>query len=379
MRRLLTALAAAVLAVLTAPVAVAQDGDGAVGQCTPPANTPNQSESWAQTRMSADRVWPLTTGSVTVGVIDTGVSAAAPTLSGAVLPGSGAGGGRGDDDCYGRGTFIAGLIAARPGAGRFVGVAPGATIYPVRVTDDPPKISDHSALSKDIAAGIRSAVDGGASVIAVGQASTIGTNELESAVRYAADRNVVVFATAAVSKKGQLAFPARYPEVVAVAPIDEQGPLSELVYGADPDLAAPADNLVSIGAEGKGNRTGSGAELAVGYAAGTAALVRDYHQGLPAAQVVERMKDTADQPSGELPDKYLGYGVVDPFAAVTTVVDADQPAQPSVDEFSVPLPAGEDPEPGNRALWFAGAVAAAALLIAGPAIVAAKEKKRRES
>ncbi|MEV0089439.1 S8 family serine peptidase [Saccharopolyspora sp. NPDC050642] len=376
MRRVLAVAAAALFAVSAAPVAFAQ---GPTGQCTPPAETTIERASWAQERMAADRVWPLTKGSVTVAVVDTGVSAAAPTLSGAVERGTDLHGGLGNGDCFGRGTFIAGLIAARQGRGPFVGIAPGTSIYPVRVSDDPPKIQDHAALSREIAAGIRSSVDAGARVVAVGLVSTIGTEELKAAVEYATSRDVVVLAAAAVPKKGQLAFPARYPDVVAVAPVAVEGPLTELSYGAAPDVAAPANDLVGIAPAGAGNRVGSGIELAVGYAAGAVALVRSYHRTLSAAQVVDRLQKTADQPAGRLPNEYIGYGVVDPFAAVTTILDTDPPVQAVAERLSVPLPEPPDPEPGNRALWFAGLAGAVALLIAGPAIVATREKRRRES
>ena len=83
---------------------------------------------WAQQLLYPQRVWPLTTGAgVRVAVLDTGI-AAAPQLAGRVS--------RAGTDCAGRGTFVAGLIAALPSRGTgFEGIAPGATVLPVRVTD----------------------------------------------------------------------------------------------------------------------------------------------------------------------------------------------------------------------------------------------------
>ncbi|MFB9570516.1 S8 family serine peptidase, partial [Saccharopolyspora hordei] len=196
--RLRTTVLGAVLGVLAtavgAPHAAAQPP---VGQCTPPSETPVTTMSWAQQRMAADRAWSLTRGEVVVGVVDTGVSAAAPALAGAVLPGTDLRGGPGDDDCFGRGTFLASLIAARPSSDPhvpFAGVAPGATIFPVRVNDDPPKVLDHAALARDIARGIRAAVDGGARVVAVGLVATLDVPELRAAVAHAAQRDVLVVA-----------------------------------------------------------------------------------------------------------------------------------------------------------------------------------------
>ncbi len=367
----------AVLACAPVPAA-AQPPDQPVGQCTPPATQVVDQESWAQQRMEADRVWPLTTGSdIVVGVVDTGVGAAAPTLAGAVLPGTNLAGGRGDDDCYGRGTFIAGLIAARPGASPLAGVAPGVRLFPVRVTDDPTKILDHAAYARDIAAGIRAAVDGGARVVAVGLVATLSVPELGAAVAYAAEHDVLVVASAWVPKKGQLAFPARLPGVLAVAPVGPDGPATDPTYGTDPLVAAPGQELISIAPEGAGQRTGSGGELAVAYVAGVAALVRAYRPSLTAPEVAARLCATADQPAGPLPDKLLGYGVVDPFAAVTTVLNTDPPTPPDTEHLAVPVFEKPDRAPANRALWFAGGVAAVALLVAGPAVAAAAGRRRR--
>jgi membrane-anchored mycosin MYCP len=347
-----------------------------IGQCTPPSTKPIPAESWAQRRLGADRVWPLTTGEVTVGVVDTGVSGTAPALAGAVLPGTNLAGGRGDGDCFGRGTFIASLIAARQAKDvPFAGLAPAARIFPVRVSDDPPKIQDHAALAVAIGQGIRAAVDGGAGVVAVGLVATLGVPELDAAVAYAAQRDVVVIAPVAVPKKGQLAFPARIPGVVAVAPVGREGAVSDPVYGADPLLAAPAFEVVGVAPQGAGQRVASSGELAVGYVAGAAALVRAYHPGLPAEEVVARLRDTADHPSTPLPNDIVGFGVVDPVAAVTTVPDTDQPATPTPRRVAIPVPEQVDPAPANRALWLVGGVAAVALLVAGP--MAAVATRRR--
>jgi hypothetical protein len=378
LRILVVGLVAGALAAMTPTPAPAQPGLGEpVGQCTPPSNTPITVESWAQRRMSAARVWPLTRGDVLVGVVDTGVSAAAPSLAGAVLPGTNLAGGPGDGDCFGRGTFIASLIAARP-SGPFAGVAPAARIFPVRVSDNPPRIVDHAGLSVAIGDGIRAAADAGAKVVAVGLVSTIGVPELEAAIAYAAEHDVLVIAPAAVPRNGQLAFPARLPGVVAVAPLGEDGVVGNATLGADPNLAAPAHDLVGVAPSGGGHRSGSANELAVGYVAGAAALVRAYHPALSAREVADRLYAGADQPSTTVPDKRIGHGVVEPFTAVTLVPDADPPGTPPAEDLAVPQLTTSDHAPANRALWLAGIVTAVALLVAGPAAAAGSRRRRAE-
>lgn len=83
-----------------------------------------ESESWAQRRMAASRAWSLAEGAVRVAVVGTGVSAQAPALAGAVLRGTDLANGAGDSDCSGHGTFLAGLLAARPVEGALSPVSP---------------------------------------------------------------------------------------------------------------------------------------------------------------------------------------------------------------------------------------------------------------
>jgi len=384
MRRLARGFAVAATLGLTlslAPLpAAAQDDDKTVGQCTPPSVKPIKKESWAQKRMAPERVWHLTKGDVIVGVIDTGVSSVAPSLKGAVLPGTNltGSGKRGDGDCFGTGTFIASLIAARPDDRPdvpFHGVAPEARIFPVRVSDDPPKIQDHAWLAKAIAVGIKDATDAGAKVIAVGLVATVSVPELRAAVAYAHEHDVLIVASASPAKDGQLAFPARLPGVVAVSPIGEDG-TSNGTLGTQPSLAGPATNVIGVGPEGEGHRVSSAPQLAVGFVAGAAALVRDYHPELSAPDVLQQLRISADHPPTALPNKTLGYGVVNPYAAVTTVPDNDQPVTPPAEQLTVPLPERPDPAPAQRALWWAGGVTAAALLVAGPTIALAARRRR---
>src|SRR5262249_30341290 len=137
------------------------------------------------------RLWPKSQGEgVTVAVLDSGVQAILPDFSGVVLPGkdmTGGGDGRTDvDPKYGHGTLMAALIAAQGTGTGFVGVAPGAKILPI-VTDD----------GGSTIAGIRYATDHGAKVISISQgAPSPCVDELQEAIGYAVDHDVVVVASA---------------------------------------------------------------------------------------------------------------------------------------------------------------------------------------
>ncbi|SDY79901.1 type VII secretion-associated serine protease mycosin [Saccharopolyspora shandongensis] len=345
-------------------------------QCAAPADKVSEARGWALQRLAPDRVWGLTRGdSVQVAVVGTGVSAASPALAGAVAPGADlTGGGAADDDCSGRDTFVAGVIAARqlPGTG-FTGVAPGARIFPVRVTNDPSKVDPGK-----LAAGIRLAADSGARVIAISVGTPAATPDLRAAVAYAGSRDVLVVAASDVDVgKGAVPYPAGFPESLPVAGVGENGTAAG--SAARPALVAPGSQVVSIAPRGAGNVTATGGGIAVGFVAGAAALVRDYRPGLTAVQVRYRLETTADHPSAVLPDPQRGFGVVNPHAAVTTVLPAESgdramPAQ--TPPLRLPPVRAGDPLPVTVALVVTGVVGGAALL-GGIAAALAQRARRR--
>ncbi|MEV0134992.1 S8 family serine peptidase [Dactylosporangium sp. NPDC050688] len=314
------------------------------GGCVPASSTVQRGQGWAQARMAAPTVWPLTAGDgVTVAVLDTGVSPAAPALAGAVLAGVDVvGPGRGDSDCLGRGSFLAGLVAGRPVAGTdFAGVAPAATILPVRVTDARGKLT-----ADTIAAGLRAAVTGGARVVLIATSVPASSVALRDAVDLAVSRDVVVVAAVAAGS-GTAAppvdagYPARYAPVLAVAGVSPGGGLVE--RSAPADLVAPGDDAVSVGPSGTGHYTGSGNGVAAAYVAGAAALVRSYHPALPAAEVARRLTATA----APLTAAGTGAGLVDGYDAVAAVEVGAAPGVPPAGSVALPGVPARPAAPGR--------------------------------
>ncbi|MEB3367703.1 S8 family serine peptidase [Saccharopolyspora mangrovi] len=350
MRAVAAALvAAALLGAAPLPAAAQQ-------QCAQPANHVVPQAGWALQRLAPSLVWDLTSGeSVTVAVIGTGVSAAAPALSGAVLPGQSLSGGAGDDDCAGRDTFMAGVIAARPAAGTgFTGVAPGARILPIRITNDPKEVD-----AGKLASAIRSAADGGAKVIAVSVGTAAADSGLRAAVSYALSKDALVIAPSDVDVgQDAIPYPAAFPEALPVTGITGEGEPIQHAAGP-PALVAPGNEVVGIAPRGNGQLVASGGGIGVAFVAGTAALVRAYHPELSAAQVRNRLQDTADHPPAELPDPQHGHGVVNPVAAVTSVLPAESGEKPmaaAAPPVHLPPVPFADPLPRLVALLVTGGV-----------------------
>ena len=364
-------LAAGVLAPTIALAAPALAGQTANG-CAGPSSAVSTAVPWAQQQLRPSSVWDLTKGTgQTVAVLDSGVSATAPALAGAVLPGLNVATGRSaNTDCAGHGTFVAGLIAARPtGGSGFAGLAPGAQILPVNVIN-----SNGDATAAAVTAGIGFALAHGATVIDVCPAVTPGPSPaLASAVAAALARNVVVIAAVnagEASDANEVSYPAAYRGVIAVTATDSAGaPIASAGAGVRVDLAAPGSGVTSIGPVGPGQLTATGSALATGFVAGAAALVRSYYPQLSQAQVVQRLEATANPPGDTLPDPEVGYGIVAPYTAVTTVLPAESggsaPAAALAPAPHLPPLARPDPWPGIAALLVCAVLAVG--LVAGVA------------
>lgn len=374
LRLLVVACAAVGLAV---PVAV-PTAPPARAACGPAFDDPLPDTPWPLRRLRPDLVWPITRGAgVVVAVIDSGVSNTHPALAGQVRDGLDliASGTRGHCDESGHGTMIAGIIAARVTASSgFHGMAPNAAILPIRVLRDEQRNFDDQAPGR-IAHAIRWAVDHEAKVINLSLV-TERTPELDAAVRYAQERDVVLVAAAGNDGGGQggpAPYPAAYPGVIAVAGVDEQGArVATSTTGDHVDIAAPGSNIHGPAPNGTGYvvKPEGGTSFAAAYVTGTVALLRAYRTDLDAPSVVRRVLRTADDPAGGW-DREVGHGVVNPYWAVTSIAGTAEESPAATAALTVPR-AAVDPLRGVRlaAVWsgFAGVVVAAGVLLGVPVL-----------
>jgi membrane-anchored mycosin MYCP len=357
-----------VAAVLGAGTPVLLTGTPATAaDCTAIAGGPYLPIPWAQERLGASQVWPLTRGKgVSVGVVDSGISATHPQLHGAVtgqdnvLDGSSPA-----EDCAGHGTLVAGIIAGRgaPDAG-FVGVAPDADLVNIKTLQN---VERAEGAEDQIARGIDAAVAAGVDVINVSAASYTSSSRLQRAVQKALDRDIVVVAAAGNDEQrtGAAMYPAAYDGVLTVAATGEDGNLADFSVMQDYiEVAAPGEQIIAPAAIGDGYVGGaSGTSFAAPYVAGVAALVRAYHPDMKAAEVTRRIALTADAPATD-----SGYGVVDPYRAVTAVLAA--PARRQV-RAQKPPPADDTTDPLRGTKTAALAVSGAAVLLLIGAVIAA--------
>jgi serine protease len=239
----------------------------------------------------------------------------------------------------GHGTGTASVIVSRRGAqgiyssGKFVtGVAPGATIIPLRVA---PTVVLLNMLA--LSQAIEYAANNGAHVISISMGG-LGSWRLSEAVLYAVNRGVIICA-AAGNCVPFVVFPAAYSDVVGVAACNAKKDIWRgSSRGSAVDITAPGESIWRADVERApdGNpvdvvERGSGTSYAVAHTAGAAALWLARHsrdrllsmygaEKLPA--IFRRLvRETATMVSG-WPTNRFGAGLIN----IRALLDAALPA-----------------------------------------------------
>ncbi|MFG1608382.1 type VII secretion-associated serine protease mycosin [Actinoplanes sp. NPDC049265] len=358
------------------------------GACSdpPPARPLITAQPWAQRTLDPAAVWPFSTGAgVTVAVVDSGVDTGHPQLRsrGAVLRGQDfdlAGDLPGTFDCDSHGTAVASIVAARPAAGvGFAGLAPGATILPVRVSDR--GLTDEGAVRmidpNVLARGIWYAADHGATVMNLSLAGAGDNPRIRDAIRHAVARDVLVVAAAGNGQQGltpEVSYPAAYPGVLGVGAVDENGqrlPGSQI--GPQVDLVAPGGAVIAATRAG-GHQYLQGTSFAAPFVTATAALVRSAWPELTAPQVAARILATATPAPGGRGSRAYGAGLVNPYRAVTDgLTSAPAALAPPVS------PLRAKPSPRSFPAYPIVAVAVCLLLVSGRALLTRRNWRPRRA
>jgi type VII secretion-associated serine protease mycosin len=352
--------------------------------------------------ISAPAAWPQARGQgITVAVLDTGVDASVPDLAGSVTTGPDETLGAdpsGYDPPHLHGTYIASLIAGHgSGAGRrsgVVGIAPAATILSVRVILDDSEpgfgsFANEPASDNAVGNGIRYAVQHGARVINMSLGSVSPTENLRTALDYAAAHGVVVVAAAGNDGGAQqgytpFSYPAAFPGVIAVAAVSLNG--DRAAFSDDNSsvvLSAPGMNVIGAGPDAS-YLEADGTSPASAQVAGVAALIRARYPRLSPVQVELAMtSSTTHRPRGDY-SPGTGFGMVDASAALAAAGRlAAAPAQPGLAasaRFAHPGPIQVVHRDVARIIGYA--VAATVLVLAFLALIAVlavRIRRRRRS
>ncbi len=284
---------------------------------------------------------------VTIAIVDTGIDLDHPEFAGRIAIGgtcfgSGStcdgGAGLGDDD-NGHGTHVAGIAAAASNGVGNTGVAPDATLLPVKVL-----AASGAGSYGAVAAGISYASEQGAQVINLslgGPKPSIAsdTNSLLASLREAAQTSVIV-AAAGNDGNGRLPiYPAAFatqtgivgsmiivgslrPNGTVISRFSNTpgndgctGPRSARFCYKDVFLVAPGENILST-LPGGTYGTASGTSMATPYVAGAAAVVLSAAPYLTPQEVAGILFASAIDLGRPGTDPIYGRGLVNPVGAI---------------------------------------------------------------
>jgi len=290
---------------------------------------------WGVCKIGADSAWDVTLGSrsVVVAVVDTGVWWTHEDLLANmwVNPSDGTSHGYDfidgdrnpmDNDPSGvyHGTGVAGVIAAITDNNVDI-----AGVAQVRVMALRALGSNGQGSSLNTSQAIRWAAQNGAKIINL----SLGTNEtfggptdIQLAIDYAWSRGALVVAAAGNAGSSTLDYPARLPNVVSVAAIDETGRKASFSnYGSGLDLAAPGTTIFTLGGGTNSQlHTLQGTSFAAPFVSGAAALLLSVDPNLTNVELWNILNSTAVQPSGgPAYNTNYGWGVVNAWNAINAL------------------------------------------------------------
>lgn len=287
-------------------------------------NDPKTAGQYSLDQMRVRDAWSLTKGgSGIVAVLDTGVQANHPDLSGRVLAGydfvnndSNAA----DDN--GHGTWVAGIISSKPNDGYGIaGISWSDKILPVKIMS-----GSGTGDTSDLTSGIIWAANHGATVINMSVGGFPTSQYVQDAVNYAWNKGVVLVGAAGNNNRQESFFPASFANVVSVSATQSNDEFSNWSsYGPNVDVSAPGASVQTTnctvctyaGHNTWGEHTYiSGTSFATPNVAGVIALIRARYPSYTPAQVVSRLISTVDDRGYSGFDIRYGAGRVNAFRAV---------------------------------------------------------------
>lgn len=291
-----------------------------------------------------------------IAILDSGIDSSHPEWSGPnsplVRPYSAWTGRESAEDWgkTGHGTHVAGSAAAPVNGLGVVGTAPGAAgtaeVMPVQISDRDGYSTDGTMIK-----GIRWAVRNGAKVINISAGGVGDTAAFQRVIDWAFSSGALIVAS--VGNDGQsygpINYPAGYWNVLGVAaqcgattdPVDCPTPYGLARFSnrnASVDIVAPGVDIISSvpprvrqGEVAPGYAVKEGTSMSAPFVSGVAALVFAANPGATPFQVMRQLKNTATDMGPRGRDASTGAGLINPRAAVTLPLPADDRYESNAD------------------------------------------------
>ncbi|MFO7969334.1 MAG: S8 family peptidase [Bacillota bacterium] len=265
--------------------------------------------------------WNLETGTedVTVAIVDTGIDTDHEEFVGRISELSynvvtEEVGIEAVEDIRGHGTQVAGIIGANRNNDLGIkGMTDNVELLIIKADNDIDENTEHTYFNTNIANGITYAVDNGADIINLSLGSISLSPQIQDAVDYAYENQVIIVASAGNDANDKDYFPASFETTIAVGSIQEDYSLSIFSnFGDYIDVVAPGSGIWTTTLN---NSYGSvnGTSFSAPQVAGALALLLSY-KDVSYYEAYRAIKETAFDLGDEGRDDIYGYGLIDTFS-----------------------------------------------------------------
>ena len=295
---------------------------------------------WYLRTIRADKVWEtgVTGNGVVIAVVDTGIDLTNPEFNDPVTGKNNIAQGynaitrstdpEGVQDDNGHGTSMAGVIASIKDNESIVGIAHEAKIMPIKAMN-----KDGEGEDSIIADGIVWAVDNGAKIINLSIGSQDQSKILTDALKYAADKGVLLVGASGNIKKedetqsnqnqetiiNEVSYPGADPNVIAVSAVDRFDSITDFSHtGPEVQLSAPGNLILTTlwPREGSGLGRSTGTSIAAPMVSASAALLWSAYPDLTADDIQQALFSSAHDQGLMGQDDQYGFGRLDVYRAL---------------------------------------------------------------
>lgn len=240
---------------------------------------------WGLAAIHASQLWPKTKGQgIRIGIVDTGVDFSHPDIKSSLN--------RGINllnhyqlpiDDNGHGTHIAGTLVASSSSAGIQGVAPKASLFPIKAFD-----RDGSAYVSDIILAIHWCIANNMNIINMSFGMSAYSPALHNAVKRAYAQNIIVVASAGnQAKRNVIDYPARFQQTIAVGASNKGNRIAAFSnQGGFVDVYAPGEAIYSTWPHAQYNEL-SGTSMATAYVSGVIALLLTKKPTLTTSKIKE--------------------------------------------------------------------------------------------
>jgi len=233
---------------------------------------PPEKLPWGIQRISANLAWPVTTGSaIRVAILDTGIDLNHPDLQdnvkgyiNLIRPH------KSGNDNNGHGTHVAGIVAAVDNDIGVIGTGPDISLYAVKILN-----KKGIGWLSDLIDALSWCINNNMQVINMSFGSPDDNQSFYEAIIKVNQAGIVQVASAGNEGEvdGEIMYPAKYPETIAVSAIDRHSNFASFSsYGPEIDLAAPGVNIKSTYKKHSYKKL-DGTSMSAAHVTGTVALI----------------------------------------------------------------------------------------------------------